>query len=82
LQTLGEAVDMHTLQGELLAFIVGFAQDRVPNIRFNVAKALERLALKIEPVARAGSVRPALMLLASDAEDDVKFFATRALAKL
>ena len=67
----------------VLAAIVGFCKDPVPNIRFNAAKALARLSAngKLDAAAAAG-VRPALTLLTKDPDDDVRFFAEKAVAVL
>jgi serine/threonine-protein phosphatase 2A regulatory subunit A len=56
----------------------------VPNVRFNVAKALDRLVRSkaVEPAALASSVRPTLSALAADSDADVRYYATRALSAL
>ena len=82
MQTLGEAMDSQTFQQSILPFIVRFSKDPVPNIRFNVAKALEKLATKIDDSTKVALVRPTLFALAGDVDDDVKFYASRALASL
>jgi len=66
----------------VVPFLAQFGRDSIPNIRFNAAKAMERLAGKIDGATRVATVRPMLMALAGDAEDDVKFYATRALAAM
>lgn len=82
LQTLGAAVAPATLQGTLLPFILSFCSDPVPNLRFNVAKSLERLASRVDAPVRAASIRPALERLAADGEEDVRYYAARALANV
>lgn len=64
----------------MLPTILSFTRDPVANLRFNVAKSLERLAPRLEPAIVAGVVRPALVALAADADADVRFYAARALS--
>lgn len=81
LQTLAEALDAPTLASSLLPFILGYARDPVPNIRFNVAKACERLAPRLDAATRTTVVKPVVMALAASTEEaDVQFFASKALA--
>ncbi len=82
LQVLGEAVGSPLLQSQLLPAIVNYARDSVPNLRFNVAKALERLAPKIDASTAARVVKPALTTLSRDPDEDVRFYALRALAAI
>ncbi len=78
-QTLGEAVGPALTTSRLLPAIAALSHDAVPNVRFNVAKALERLAGRVEPAAAAGTLRATLSTLAGDRDADVRYFATRAL---
>ncbi len=66
----------------MLPAITAQARDPVPNIRFNVAKALQRLAKRVEPAAVAGSLKPTLAALTADPDADVRYFAGKALASL
>lgn len=54
-------------------------QDRVPNIRFNVAKLLERLAGLVDASVVDQVIRPTLIELTEDSDTDVRFFAHKAL---
>jgi len=81
-QTLGQALDAATLQRALLPFLLAFARDPIPNIRFNVAKAVERLAGKLDRGVVESTVRPVLNELALDSSADVQYYATKALATL
>lgn len=56
------------------------AQDRVPNVRFNAAQLLERLAGLVDPPVVDQVIKPVLAELAADRDADVRFFATHALA--
>jgi serine/threonine-protein phosphatase 2A regulatory subunit A len=81
---MSEALPPAVLTARVLPTLMSFARDPVPNVRFNVAKALTNLATrgKIEPAAAASLVRPALASLAADADDDVRFYACEAAAVL
>jgi serine/threonine-protein phosphatase 2A regulatory subunit A len=81
LQTLGEALPAALLSTRLLQSILSYASDPVPNIRFNVAKILMRYvsASKLEAASLA-AVRNALSTMCSDKDDDVRFFASKAVA--
>lgn len=74
LQSVAEALPPPSCTSRLLPALVAFARDPVPNVRFNVAKALARLAKagKIEPAALAASVRPCCATLLQDADNDVR----------
>jgi len=52
----------------------------VPNIKFNVAKMLERLVPLVDAAVAKRAIRPCLLELAEDADTDVRFFAHQALA--
>ena len=52
----------------------------MPNIRFNVAKQLERLTPLLEAGVTEQMVRPVLQELAGDTDSDVRFYAAQALA--
>jgi len=68
--------------------LLAFASDPVPNLRFNTAKVLERIAPTLlagdgdagEGGSRAQLVRPVLSaLVTNDRDEDVRFYAHRAL---
>ncbi len=52
---------------------------QVPNIKFNVAKMLERLAPLVDSSLVDQSVRPCLKELSEDPDADVRFYAKQAL---
>ena len=61
--------------------LLSFTTDPVPNLRFNLAKALELLVpLVSDPTVAAGAIRSSLTTLLGDRDDDVRFYARRALA--
>ncbi len=53
---------------------------QVPNIRFNVAKMLQRLLSLVEPHIIEQTIRPCLQQLTEDSDVDVNYYATVALA--
>ena len=53
---------------------------QVPNIRFNVAKMLQRMLPLVEPQIVQSSIKPCLHELASDPDVDVSYYAKQALA--
>lgn len=57
-------------------------QDPVPNIRFNVAKTLQAVATKVDASAVESAVKPCLESLLQDGDNDVVYFASRALASV
>ena len=54
---------------------------QVPNIRFNVAKMLERLVPLLEAQVMDQTVRPVLQELTEDPDTDVRFYASQALVR-
>jgi serine/threonine-protein phosphatase 2A regulatory subunit A len=74
-EVLIPTLDKDTSLGTLLPLILSLASDNVPNVRFGVAKALERL--KIE--GPDGQARACLSALAKDKDGDVVYFAKKAL---
>jgi len=68
----------------IIPTIANLANDPIPNIRFNVAKSFEQLIplMKTPQLQKAKEeiVKPTLMKLRDDTDNDVKFFANRALS--
>ena len=62
--------------------VLALREDPVPNIRFNVAKTLEVLLPKLEKEIIENQVKQCLMVLASDTDNDVKYFAKRAMKNI
>jgi serine/threonine-protein phosphatase 2A regulatory subunit A len=52
---------------------------QVPNVRFNVAKILEKMAGLVPRPVMESSIRPVLLELAEDSDMDVRFYARQAL---
>ena len=58
----------------------GSALLQVPNIRFNVAKMLQRLLMLAEPHIVEQTIKPCLQQLTEDSDVDVNYYARVALA--
>lgn len=54
-------------------------QLQVPNIKFTVAKLLERLVPLVDAAIADQTIKPCLQALADDGDVDVQFFAQQAL---
>ncbi|RMZ53178.1 hypothetical protein APUTEX25_005167 [Auxenochlorella protothecoides] len=78
--SLAAVVPRDTLCNAMLPTVVERAKDRVPNVRFNAAQLLERLAGLVDPPVVDQVIKPVLAELAADRDADVRFFATHALA--
>ena len=79
---LGEAIGPAVLSSRLLPAITALSRDSVPNIRFNVARALQMLisTAKVSEQASVRSlVRPCLTTLSGDSDADVRYYAQKAL---
>lgn len=71
------------MRSSVLATVTALVSDRIPNIRFNVAKALEVLSSAV--AGQAGGkeivvdgILPNLEKLRADPDADVRFFAEKA----
>ena len=53
---------------------------QVPNIKFNVAKMLERLVPLVDAAVVQKTIKPCLLELQRDSDVDVRFFAGQALS--
>ena len=65
----------------MLPVALKMANDPVPNIRFNVAKALGTIIPLVDSQNVQQEIKPCLTNLQEDEDSDVKFFATQALLK-
>lgn len=71
----GQQENLHALHITLGRFNV-----QVPNIRFNVAKMLQRLLSLVEPHVIEQQIKPCLQQLTEDSDVDVTYYAKAALA--
>jgi len=85
LTTVAPAITPEIIQKQVFPMLETLAMDPIPNIRFNVAKSLESmvpLLLGKDEEAKQmvdTRVRPTLAKLEEDSDNDVKYFAQRAL---
>ena len=63
----------------LLPTVISMASDNVANVRFNVAKTLQKLTPRTEAQSAHGTIKPVLDKLITDTDVDVKYFASEAL---
>lgn len=64
----------------LLPTVLLLAADPVANVRFNVAKTLQKITPFLDPSVVDSQVKPALDKLNGDTDVDVKHFASEAIA--
>lgn len=82
---MAPALDVNVIRAEVLPVVVALSTDRIPNIRFNVAKALEVLSIRLDDqpgghqLVESG-ILPSLHGLMKDKDADVRFFAEKAIA--
>lgn len=85
-QTMAPALDVDSIRSSILPSIETLAADRIPNIRFNVAKAFEVLSASLASQAGGpdlvkASLLPSIENLLGDPDADVRFFAEKAAEK-
>ena len=79
---MADVVGAQTIIEKILPVTLSLLNDPIPNIRFNVAKALERMIPSLKVANRQtieAHIKPALEKLATDMDQDVRYFAQRAL---
>jgi len=76
--TLLAIVHMAAKFPALIQVAISLAQDPVPNVRYNVAKAMHAL-LGNPPGSARDDVKATLIALAKDADNDVRFFANQSI---
>nr|VWO96708.1 Protein phosphatase 2A structural subunit [Ganoderma boninense] len=86
IMTIAPSLTIEVVRDSVLDMLLQLAGDPIPNIRFNVAKALENIATSFGDTAVGRElvqtkIAPALEALKNDQDADVRFFATRALGK-
>lgn len=82
---MAPALDVDVIKGPVLNAVMSLVEDPIPNIRFNVAKALRTLAATVagQPGGKEmvrDRVMAGLSKLREDPDADVRFFAEEALA--
>lgn len=76
-QTMTPSLDVATIRDSVLDAALNLVNDPIPNIRFNVAKALEILGVTLSTDAEGQEIAgrkivPALEKLSGDADPDVR----------
>ena len=66
----------------MLPTVLALAQDGVANVRFNVAKSLQKVGPVLDQATLQGQVKPCLERLQKDQDVDVRFFAGEAVNNL
>jgi serine/threonine-protein phosphatase 2A regulatory subunit A len=85
-QTIAPSLNLEIVAVEVIGPLLKLATDVIPNIRFNVAKSLEVLAITYGKSAEGHQlvqqkILPVLEQQKNDQDADVRYFATRALQR-
>jgi serine/threonine-protein phosphatase 2A regulatory subunit A len=86
LQIISPSLNLEIVRSEVIGPLLELSKDPIPNIRFNVAKALEVMATSFgdSPEGRTfvhDWIAPALERQQNDQDADVRYFANRALQR-
>uniref|UniRef100_A0A674NNF5 Protein phosphatase 2, regulatory subunit A, beta b n=1 Tax=Takifugu rubripes TaxID=31033 RepID=A0A674NNF5_TAKRU len=79
INALSEACGQEITTKQMLPVVLKMANDQVANVRFNVAKSLQKIGPVLESLALQTEVKPVLEKLTTDTDMDVKYFAQEAL---
>jgi len=84
--TMSPSLTLEIIQSDVMGPLLELAKDPIPNIRFNVAKALEVIATSHGKTPEGHKfvsewIIPALEQQKGDADADVRYYATRGLQK-
>ncbi|KAM6179011.1 serine/threonine-protein phosphatase 2A 65 kDa regulatory subunit A beta isoform-like [Rhynchocyon petersi] len=79
---LSEACGQEMTTKQMLPVVLKMAGDQVANVRFNVAKSLQRIGLMLDTGSLQVKVKPVLLMLRQDEDIDVQHFALEALRAL
>ncbi|CAO2168679.1 unnamed protein product [Urochloa humidicola] len=64
---------------QLLHVVIASSKDRVPNMKFHVAKVLQSLVPMLDQSVVEKTVKPCLVELSEDPDVDVRYYAKQAL---
>ena len=86
LQTISPSLNLEIVRSDVIGALLELSKDPIPNIRFNVAKALEVMTSSFgdSPEGRKfvqDWIAPTLERQQNDQDADVRYFANRALQK-
>lgn len=76
---LAEVMGPESVVKLMLPVVIGLADDSVANVRFNVAKTLQKIAPALDESTIKSQIKPVLDKLNGDTDVDVKYFAQEAL---
>lgn len=79
IKMLAQAVGAPLTTKLMLPTIIQLATDKVPNVRFNVAKTLAVLNTQFDQTTITTQIKPILEKLRSDSDNDVQYFAQEAM---
>jgi serine/threonine-protein phosphatase 2A regulatory subunit A len=79
ISSLASIVSSDVLCNAMLPAVIGCSKDRVPNVKFNVAKMLEKIVPLVDQVVVDQTIRPCLAELTEDSDSDVRFYAKQAM---
>uniref|UniRef100_A0A2K5EV08 Protein phosphatase 2 scaffold subunit Abeta n=1 Tax=Aotus nancymaae TaxID=37293 RepID=A0A2K5EV08_AOTNA len=82
INALSEACGQEITTKQMLPIVLKMAGDQVANVRFNVAKSLQKIGPILDTSALQGEVKPVLQKLGQDEDMDVKYFAQEAISVL
>ncbi|XP_055211467.2 serine/threonine-protein phosphatase 2A 65 kDa regulatory subunit A beta isoform isoform X3 [Gorilla gorilla gorilla] len=80
INALSEACGQEITTKQMLPIVLKMAGDQVANVRFNVAKSLQKIGPILDTNALQGEVKPVLQKLGQDEDRDVKYFAQEAIS--
>jgi len=80
----GGGLGVDVVGGEMLPVVLGMGRDKVPNIRFNVAKSLAKIVLREGGVGGEDihTIEELLKGMRDDSDRDVRFHASESLGKM
>jgi len=76
---LAPVVSHDVLCSLMLPVVVASSEDKVPNIKFNVAKMLKQLIPLVDNSVWNEVIKPCLLSLSEDEDVDVRYFANQAI---
>uniref|UniRef100_A0AAQ4PGP5 Protein phosphatase 2, regulatory subunit A, beta b n=1 Tax=Gasterosteus aculeatus aculeatus TaxID=481459 RepID=A0AAQ4PGP5_GASAC len=80
INALSEACGQDITTKQMLPVVLKMSNDQVANVRFNVAKSLQKIGPVLDSNALQTEVKPVLEKLATDTDMDVKYFAQEAIS--
>ncbi|XP_042749964.1 serine/threonine-protein phosphatase 2A 65 kDa regulatory subunit A alpha isoform-like, partial [Lagopus leucura] len=80
INVLSEVCGQEITTKQMLPTVLRMAADAVANVRFNVAKSLQRIGPILDSSTLQNEVKPVLEKLTQDQDVDVKYFAQEALS--